>query len=143
MPSMMTYVAGFALLLLIAGGGYYLASRDMSLATPEGESQTAGANVPTDPNAKTVVYGDKGFAPATTTIKLGQTVRWFNQSSKTKLWVRGTDPSTVTGLAEFDQYGSITKGQGWDFTFNKVGTFSYHNQMTPKQAGGAVIVTAK
>lgn len=137
---MISYLVGLALLVLIGGGGYYLASRDVALAPDE--SQTAGANVPTNPKAKTVIYSDKGFSPATTTIKLGETVRWFNQS-KNKLWVMGTDTKETTGLVEFDQNGSITNGQGWELTFNKVGTFPYRNQMMPKQAGGAVIVTPK
>ena len=148
---MVSYVVGFALLLLVAGGGYYVANKTVSTAPSEDvvaeavvddSSQAASANRPTNPNATTVTYTDKGFGPDAVTIKLGQTVRWFNQSSG-KLWVAANPHPTHTSLAGFDENGSINKGQGWQYTFTQVGTFSYHNHMMPGKSEGKVVVQAK
>ena len=142
---MKSYVVGLALLVLIGTGGYYLVTKngagtpDTAAVTADGDSQAASANKATNSKAVTIVYTDTGFAPAALTVKLGSTVRFFNQS-KEKLWVMvspSKDPAKM--LAEFDENGSILNGQGWEFTFTKTGTFDYQNYMSPKKMGSVTV----
>ena len=147
----MSYLVGLALLLVVGGGGYYLVAQkgattgDEVAANWDGLSDdelVAAASKATTPGSTAVVYTNKGFLPSAVTIKLGQKVRFFNQSGE-KLWVmQAPNPGAGNALPEFDQNNNITKGQAWELTFNKVGTFTYLNNSNPKMMG-TVTVTAK
>jgi plastocyanin len=73
------------------------------------------------------------FKPATITVKKGTTVTWTNEDSV---------EHTVTPDTEGDFEGSdlLAKGETYSFTFDKVGTFSYHCKPHP-QMQAKVIVT--
>ena len=144
----MSYLVGLALLVVVGGGGYYLVTQksggegDAVAGAWDGlsdEELVAAANRATTPGTVAIVYTDKGFLPATVNIKLGQKVRFFNQSGE-KLWViQEAKPSAANRLAEFDENNTIGKGQGWEFTFNHVGTFNYQNNSNPKMMGTVVV----
>ncbi len=147
MPSMVSYVIGLAMLVLIGTGGYYLMTKQAAApsdtvvaeGTAVDAGQAASLGKATSPAATTVVYTDKGFSPAQVTIKLGQKVRFFNQS-KEKMWVASGPIPTHATLPEFDQNGSVGNGLAWEFAFTDVGTFEYYNQMNPKVPMGKVTV---
>jgi len=67
------------------------------------------------------------FSPATLTIVKGTTVTWTNNESSTH---------TVTADDKSFDSGNLTKGKTFQFTFDKLGTFSYrcsiHSAMTGK-----------
>ncbi|MEK7574839.1 MAG: plastocyanin/azurin family copper-binding protein [Patescibacteria group bacterium] len=108
----------------------------------------------TTPKAKTVevTYTDTGFSPKEISIKLGDTVKFINKSSE-GMWVGSAmHPTHIvysgTSLSDhcpdavgtaFDQCGSTAE---YSFTFNKVGSWGYHNHVSAKMFG-KVIVTEK
>ncbi|MDD5152505.1 MAG: hypothetical protein PHS95_00685 [Candidatus Pacebacteria bacterium] len=95
-----------------------------------------------------VALTDSGFSPSSTTIKKGDTVLFINKSSK-KMWV-ASDPHPAhngysgTTLSEhcpdtagvaFDQ---CSEDNAYSFTFEKVGTWGFHNHGTGDS--GVIIV---
>ena len=113
---------------------------------------TAGdASVPaTIPAA--ITYSLTGFSPANITVKKGEAVMWTNISAG-GMWVAvdehpahmGYDGTSRTAHcateapASFDQCVASAAGAQWSFTFNKTGTWKYHNHAL-ESFGGTVTV---
>ena len=101
--------------------------------------------------AVTVAYTNTGFSPATIAVNVGDTVRFVNQSTKS-MWV-GADvhPShanydgttrqehCAAGAASFDQCTGTGSGTTWEFTFDKTGTFGYHNHLGAADTGTVIV----
>lgn len=104
------------------------------------------------PAENIITYTGEGYSPDTLTIKLGETVTWKNESSSGMWTASAMHPSHIvysgTSLQEhcpddeevaFDACGSVQPGNSWSFTFNKQGTWKYHNHLIPKYFGTIVV----
>lgn len=85
-----------------------------------------------------VVYGPNGFVPSPITVKVGTTVAFSNESAN-PMWVASDVHPTHSLLPGFDALKSIGKGQTYEYTFVKVGTWKYHNHMNPTDTGIVVV----
>lgn len=105
------------------------------------------------PEAQNIVtYTDSGYSPRTLKVKVGETVTFKNQSLQA-MWpasdfhpthrvYSGTSlqehcPDT-TGTA-FDACTEIQPGDSWSFTFNKQGTWKYHDHLSPSHTGTIIV----
>jgi plastocyanin len=96
---------------------------------------------PSTSSSLTVTFTDKGFAPASLTIKKGQTVTFINNSSG-KMWVAANPFPTSSEYPAFNEKSGVATGSSWSFTFDKTGTWFYHNHYSPAQ-GAKIVVNAK
>jgi len=102
------------------------------------------------PMSATITYGAGGFSPKTVTVAKGGVVTFVSENGA-KMWV-GADKHPThkeydgTSRAEhcapgatlsFDQCGT---GNSYSFTFDKAGSFNYHNHVQASDLG-TVIVT--
>lgn len=99
-----------------------------------------------------VTYTNEGFAPKTLTIKKGTTVTWTNNSSS-NMWVASAvHPSHIVydgnSLREhcgtnaqtpFDECKGDPAGATWSFTFEKVGTWGYHDHINASRTGSITV----
>jgi len=91
------------------------------------------------PVQATVEITDSGFNPATISVKKGTVVTWNNKDSAPH-WV-ASDPHPVHNqLPGFDSVRKIAAGESYPFTFEKTGTFTYHDHLNPLKFKGTVIV---
>lgn len=100
-----------------------------------------------------VTYSLTGFSPANVTVRKGEAVMWTN-IAPSDMWVAVNEHPTHAGYdgttrkdhcaagapASFDQCVATAAGSQWSFTFNKVGTWKYHNHVG-ESFGGTVTVT--
>lgn len=86
----------------------------------------------------TVSYTDSGFTPKIITVKKGTSVSFVNNSSGS-LWVASDPHPTHSLLPGFDALQTIVKGTSYDYTFIKVGTWTYHNHMKTTDRGTVVV----
>ena len=100
-----------------------------------------------------VTYSLAGFSPANVTVKKGEAVMWTNIASE-KMWVAvnehpghagydGTsrkDHCVAGAPASFDQCVASDAGSQWSFTFNKAGTWKYHNHLNESFGGMVTVV---
>lgn len=147
-------------LIVIVGGLYFYSSTPVEKAVETGAGEdvvVAPQAVPVEgvdvnvtemvvenvPNA-VITYTDAGFVPSSVTIRKGQTVRWVNNSGS-KVWpasaihpAHSTYPqksaSDCLG-SSFDACKGLTQGEAWDFTFDLVGEWKFHNHMRSSQTG--------
>lgn len=85
-----------------------------------------------------VTLTDNGFAPLSLQVEVGQPVSFTNQSSS-GMWVASDPHPSHTGYAGFDQNKIVFRGESYEFTFNKAGTWKYHNHINPSQKGTIIV----
>ncbi|MBI5400852.1 MAG: hypothetical protein HZB12_01930 [Candidatus Yonathbacteria bacterium] len=86
-----------------------------------------------------VMYTPQGFSPKTITIKRGDMVVFENKTGKSASIASNEHPTHLL-YPEFDQYKTDQRGKTeFSFTFEKVGTWKYHDHLNAN-VGGTVIV---
>lgn len=111
-----------------------------NLGAPEGVSGSGASGVDKGGVAsRTVVtYSNAGFTPASVKVSAGTVVTFVNESTGV-MWV-ASDPHPIHSLLPgFDQRTSVGKGGTYEYTFAKVGTWSYHNHMNTSSKGTVVV----
>lgn len=154
-------LVGLVVLLVgVAAGWYFLQGTKPAPYTPvsreEGVVETTPATEPqvtlsAEPPATgggtekgvvtgkvSVTYGAGGFAPNSVSVKKGATVVWTNQSQGGMRVASAVHP-THQLLPGFDQLKSVSVGGTYEYTFEKVGTWKYHNHVAPADTGTVVV----
>lgn len=152
-------------IVIILGGGYLLWQNSAqnvagtptpasSPTSPSPEPTPAPAPSPTPtgaPITAAVTYSASGFSPAEVTIKKGGTVTWRNTSGG-QMWVASAQhPShMVYSGTSREQHCPDTSGTAFDqcagetgnysFTFQKVGTWNYHDHLSAQKFGKVIVV---
>lgn len=138
------------LLVLVAGvlaGWYFLkGNAAVTTGTPVASPTAAMVEEKTATGAgesavatSSVTYADSGFSPKMITVKVGTAVTFTNQSAGS-MWVASDLHPTHQLLPGFDELKAVVTGGSYQYTFVKVGTWTYHNHMKPSDTG-TVIVT--
>ena len=83
-------------------------------------------------------YTDAGFSPKQLTVKKSDTVSFVNQSSGA-MWVASGVHPTHQLLPGFDQKKSVAKGGTYVYTFEKAGTWQFHNHLSSDMTGIVVV----
>ena len=100
----------------------------------------------------TIFYTDNGFSPSPLTVKLGETVFFVNESSNPFWPASAMHPTHIvysgTSLEEhcpdvanesFDACSPIAAGSSWSFTFNKIGSWNYHDHLNASHFGKVIV----
>lgn len=117
--------------------------------TPTNQSQDT-ANTPSDtstptgndedeaePKTTTVTYTDN-FNPSPVTINAGDSVKFVNNSQR-EIQPASADHPVHNEYPGFESPSDIQPGDSWTFTFDRVGTWEYHDHNLETK-GGIVIV---
>lgn len=154
-------VVGLVVLLVGLGAGWYFLqggkpATQIAVPTPtptleplvtsEAQPPATGAagagmekgGVPSVMGKVSVTYGASGFAPNSVTVKKGTTVVWTNQNQG-GMWVASAVHPTHQLLPGFDQLRSVASGGTYEYSFTKVGTWKYHNNVQPSDTGTVVV----
>ena len=113
-------------------------------ATPEVTTTASVAAPEASPTGAVIAsvevdYTATGFSPVSISIKKGGKVKFVNKTSG-PMSVASNPHPTHTDYPGLDQYKSPQKGQAeYDFTFDKVGTWAYHNHAKPGDVGTVVV----
>lgn len=118
--------------------------------TPQAAEQPAESGKQTA--EKIITKTDAGFSPNSITIKKGETVTWKNQSAGAFWPASAMHPThTVyggTSLSEhcpdtvktaFDACQGLLVGSSWSFTFEKTGSWKYHDHLNPSHFGTVIV----
>ena len=79
-----------------------------------------------------------GFAPNTINIKKGDSVTWVNEDSQYH-WPASDIHPTHEIYSEFDPKEPLAPGEAWAFSFEKVGTWSFHDHLRPGWTGTGTV----
>jgi len=99
-----------------------------------------------------ITLTESGFSPSPLTIKVGESVKFVN-NSENDFWPAsamhpthkvypGSDIDKCDTSERdllFDACGGIAPGGSWEFTFNEVGEWGYHNHLDAKSFGKIIV----
>lgn len=123
-------------LIVLIAGGFILFNRRPAIA-PTIQKQTAATPTPGLPKETTVRYTTNGFSPQEVHIKVGNAVRWTNETADTAT-VNSDDHPTHRKFPEMN-LGEFQKDQTLVHVFTKPGKYTYHNHLNPSQKGTVVV----
>lgn len=116
----------------------------------DGVKAAVDVQISTAPATAAVTYGSGGFSPAEVTIKKGGTVTWTNQGGG-NMWVAsamhpahagysGTTLAQHCDDATDTSFDQCKNGASYSFTFDKAGTWAYHNHSAASNFGKVIVV---
>lgn len=131
-----------AVIVVLAVGGFLLlgnkGANTNNSAQNANQTQTAAptqAAVKNSTNA--ILVKSSGFEPQTITIKAGTKVVWTNNSGGPV--TVNSDPHPTHTLWPFLNLGRFDDGSSVSVIFEKAGTYTYHNHLSPDQKGTVVV----
>lgn len=161
-----TTIIGVVVVVLIAGGAWWYVGQQPSSSVPaavdtatpvQTSADTSQVQVQTSVNTTPapvtlVVYGDEGFSPKTVTIPPGTRVEFVDRSVLKDMWVASAAHPThqmydgttkvqhcVTGYTGAKPFDQCSIGTSFDYTFDKVGTWKYHNHVEAGDFGTVIV----
>jgi plastocyanin len=81
-----------------------------------------------------ITISNDGFVPSSLKVKKGTSVRFINKTSQWHWPASDLHPSHSI-YPEFDPKNPIGPGQEWSFIFDKVGTWNFHDHLSPLMMG--------
>jgi plastocyanin len=134
-----TVAVAIVVVIVLVGGGIYLATRNTSNPTQPTASQDHQMNMAaTDKTASapvatnSVTIANFAFSPANITVKKGTTVTWVNNDA-TAHTVTENDGQTGPNS------GTMAKGARYTFTYDTIGTFQYHCTFHSEMVGTVTV----
>jgi plastocyanin len=124
-------IIGLILLLLVVCVGAYYAFHSSNKTTNVTSMKKI---VPAQ-----VSITSTGFVPASISVNVGQAVTWTNNDSSPHIVASDPYP-TDNALAGFNAKQNMSRNDSFSFVFNKVGTYTYHDNLNPYAIKGTVIV---
>lgn len=118
-------------------------NNESSPTVNEGEEQTStGASAGDSDEVvaveNLVLIENNEFVPATLTVKKGTTVTWTNKD-QAEHWVVSDPHPTHSDLPEMDSKKGLLQNETYQFTFNKVGEFNYHDEKNTTITGTVIV----
>lgn len=107
-------------------------------AVPSPSPSPPPAPQPVTAKTYTIKYTNSCYTPAGLTIKKGDSVVFKNESSKF-MWPATDDHPAHDEYPEFDSKSGIAPGNSYSFTFNRMGTWAYHDHNKPGCTGAITV----
>jgi plastocyanin len=128
-------ILGFVVLLIAVGFVAYFTLHSSK------QTATTTANVIPTKNVipAQVSITNAGFVPSRITVKVGNVVTWTNSDTALH-WVASDPYPTDNTLADFNAEQGLSQNDNFSFVFNKVGTYTYHDNLNPYTIKGTVVV---
>lgn len=131
MNSKVYLVVTVGIIFVLIAGIVLLQRNTLQSLTGQSEEQT------TIPSMQEVSVTDSGFDPQTLRVKKGTIVTWVNNSSGNAS-VNSNDYPT-NRLYPFLNLGEFSRDSSVQVTFDKPGTYGYHNYLKPDQKGTVIV----
>lgn len=109
--------------------------------------QESTAQAPSTPGEPVVIisYTNEGYRPSNVNIKVGDTVRFTNNSEDQETWPASAVHPTHSVYPEntandclgssFDACRGLKSGESWDFRFDRVGEWRFHDHIHASKTG--------
>ena len=112
---------------------------EMIVSNEEESNEKSGEEIIEEgPIEKIVEITSLGFSPETLTINSGDKVTWTNKGSRS-VWPASNNHPTHAIYSGFDSLERLNTGESYSFTFDKIGTWNYHDHLSPSMMGTIVV----
>ncbi len=139
-------VAVVVILILAVGGFYFIKSQQNAPVSPSQEvsSPTPAQTQAPAASEEAMMKGEtlvkitaNGFSPNSLTVKAGEIVTWQNDDSANHT-VNSAPHPTHTAYPPLN-LGVIKPGDKKSLTFDKAGTYKYHDHLNPSLTGSVTV----
>ncbi|MDO8564705.1 MAG: cupredoxin domain-containing protein [bacterium] len=118
-----------------AESGVYVACGNI-----EAKATSTKVSIEKSKETKKVTYNAQGFSPKSVTVQKGDTVLFENKTGKSASVASMPHP-THELYPEFDQFKTDAQGKDeFKFTFDKVGTWQYHDHLNTNMTGTVIVI---
>ncbi len=131
-------IVAVLVVLAFVAGGYFLfyGNKTSVMNTQPTSTNNSGDNTQTQ-GQNTIILTQSGFSPSTLTVKVGTAVTWVNKSgSEAAVY---SNPHPIHTNYPPLNLGTFADGGTLSLTFNKIGTYGYHNHLNPSQTGTIIV----
>lgn len=125
------------LAVVLLGGYFYISSNKPAPSVPQMTAQPSSAPAAETTNPDTINLTSSGFSPSSLTVKAGTKVTWVNQSGADAT-VNSNPHPVHTDYAPLN-LGKLANGATLSLTFDKPGTYGFHNHLNPSQTGSIIV----
>jgi plastocyanin len=87
---------------------------------------------------QTVTFNGGAYSPNELTVKTGTAVTFKNEADHA-IWPASNVHPTHTLYSGFDPRQQINPGEEWSFTFNRTGTWGYHDHLQSNITGTIIV----
>jgi len=131
-----TWLTYAAIPVLIVLGVVIFKGQEAAAPAISGGGQTSNQDQSSQggQQAYQIIYSDTGYAPASLTVPLGAKVVFKNESAMA-MWPASAPYPTHTAYPEFDAKAGLAAGQAYEFVFDKIGAWQYHDHLSPQFFG--------
>lgn len=123
----MKLIIGILIILLFAGIGWW------------GVSQRSGVGGPVQSGDARIVLEEKGFVPSALRIRTGTRVTFTTTTDKFFWPASDLHPSHGIYPA-FDPKDPIAATESWEFVFDRVGSWDFHDHLSPYYTGTITVI---
>ncbi len=111
-----------------------------SQALPDRGVPAVGTATATPPaaTAQVAYTSSDTFSPAVVTIPVGGTVTWTNAGDEDMRVASDPHPTHI-GYPGFDSMSNVGPGKTYSFTFQKKGSWGYHDHLDPTVKGTVIV----
>ncbi|MDO8466849.1 MAG: hypothetical protein Q7S83_01780 [bacterium] len=142
---MSKYLTFGAILAVIISAGLFslgdpaeLGQATLSVANKKTEN--VAANPSTSGAGFVIKMSDAGYDKLALEIKQGDTVTFENTGTTKYRWPASNIHPTHQIYSEFDPKKKMAPGESWSFTFNKPGTWKFHDHLAPGIVGDIKVI---
>ncbi len=122
----------FAAIIILGGvlfWGYFFDRKD---------TKKNGAQSQFEPQIHSVYLNEDGFVPEKLVIRTGDIVK-FTSNKKSWFWPASNPHPSHTTYALFDPKKPLAAQESWDFKFEQVGEWRYHDHLAPYFTGIIIV----
>jgi plastocyanin len=110
------------------------ASSTSTSTTTAGTASSTATNPDASSTTLSVSFTGTSFSPNALTIQHGQTVTFTNNSTSS-MWVASDPYPSDSNYPEFNESQGVLHGGVYSFTFDRIGSFSFHDELSPQIKG--------
>lgn len=90
---------------------------------------------------ETVRFTNQGYIPSELEVSVGTMVQFVNETNG-EMWVASSEHPGHTDLPTFDQFSPSVKTSVYNYTFDQIGTWSYHDHLMPTFTGIVKVINS-
>ena len=131
-------------IILVVALIIFFVTKNKDLVSKDNTNTNQTSTQVTLPEKNIIYMNDKGFKPNLLIIKQGDTVTWYNNDTVSHRPSSNNHPShkvypgssiencgTANESSNFDSCRDVSPGQIYSFTFDRRGTWKYHDHLSP------------
>lgn len=139
-------IIAVVVIVIVAAGGFFLLSGSSAPQAPiesgqasptEAASENPAPSEAVREQENSITLTEDGFSPKTLTIRVGTKVTWTNNNGKVSTVHSVPHPAHTTYPPL--NLGQFADGKSLSLTFDKAGTYFYHNHLDANQNGSVVV----